>query len=309
MSCVHPLLAVYEGDREDLKKKVRILTAVSPETSSIDSAIVRYQKFGHRLMLLPCGRCEACRLKRRKEWSVRCQMEAQQYQDNSFVTLTYDSKHYPGKLVKSHYQAFIKAIRNAGYKIRYFGCGEYGAGGRAHFHFILFNYFPSDVKFFAKSKCGFDQYNSKELDKFWDNKGFVTVSQFSPECAGYVAGYVDKKLKVDDYFDDDAPEFICMSTKPGLGRRYVEEHAHDLFRTDSLVVKFGSHKLGLPRYFNKVLSDIGYDVEQLNYYRVKASTIAAVYDLREHGFETLEESFEYNKSIYKDKLERKKRHL
>lgn len=313
MSCTHPLLAVnlrLTPEEEKLgKKKIKVLTRID-DVNSIDQVTERYSKFGDSLMLLPCGKCDACRLKYRKEWAVRCEMEAKYHILNCFVTLTYDNAHYPGKLVKDHYKSFIKAIRNAGYKVRYFGCGEYGSKThRAHYHFILFGYFPKDAVPFSKSQTGFLQYTSKELDKFWKNQGLVTVSEFAPETAGYVAGYVNKKLTANDYFDEDAPSFICMSTRPGIGRQYIEDNLGKIYKYDSLIVKFGSHRFGVPRYFDKVAQEKGLYIDDIKEMRVASSKIGSAFDMRDHGFEFLEDLFDYNAVIYKDKLNKKKRLL
>lgn len=313
MSCTHPLLAVnlrLTPEEEKLgKKKVKILTRID-EVSTIDQVLKRYQKFGDSLMLLPCGKCDACRLKYRREWSIRCEMESKYHKENCFVTLTYDNLHLPPTLIKSHYQKFIKNLRNLGYKVRYFGCGEYGSiNHRPHWHLVLFGYFPKDVKYLGKSNSGFPQFTSKELDQCWNNKGFVTISEFAPETAGYVAGYVSKKMKVDDFYDDDVPSFIFMSTKPGIGRAYVEDHLGEIYKYDSLVVSFGSHKFGVPRYFDKVAQDLGLYIDDIKEMRVAASRIGNAYDLRDHNFQFLEDLFDYNAFVYRDKLQKKVRKL
>ena len=244
MACSSPLLAVYKGLREDGKKKVQILTHVD-DAGSIEDYRKKYEHFGHELMLLPCGSCPSCLMKRRKEWAVRCEMEAREYKDNCFVTLTYDDEHLPDKLVKKDFQRFIKSLRNEGFTIRYFGCGEYGSKtGRPHYHVILFGFIPSDLKPFIKSDKGIWQFKSELLTKLW-NKGLVTVAEFSPEYAAYTAGYVEKKLGNKDCF-------TLMSTRPGIGRKYIEANLGKVYTYDNLVINYGSHQLGVPRYFDKV---------------------------------------------------------
>lgn len=44
---------------------------------------------------VPCGQCIGCRLERSRQWAIRCVHEAQQYNDNCFITLTYDDDHVP----------------------------------------------------------------------------------------------------------------------------------------------------------------------------------------------------------------------
>lgn len=315
MSCTHPLLAVDNGLGEDGKKKIKVLTRID-SVNSIEEAIEKYQVYGKRnLIMLPCGKCPACRLKRRKEWSVRCQMEAKYHKKSCFVTLTYDNKHYPGHLDKDHPRKFIKALRNAGINVRYFGCGEYGSdplrGHRGHYHVILFGYCPDDLTFFCTSKSGYPQYTSRSLKKFW-KKGIVTVSVFAPEQAGYVAGYVEKKLKEDEGIVEDVPEFFFMSTRPGIGRQYVEDHVDDLLNCDSLVTTFGSHKMGLPRYFDKVAEKIGFDQflhSLIKDERAEVSNIATFEAMRDHQFTTFQELFDYQVNDYKERIKFKKRCL
>lgn len=62
---------------------------------------------------LACGRCIGCRLEYSRQWAVRCVHEASLYDDNCFITLTYDNENLPegGTLVKKHFQDFMKRLR------------------------------------------------------------------------------------------------------------------------------------------------------------------------------------------------------
>ena len=316
MSCTHPILAVDYGPNPANPDKhlVKILLRLD-QVTSIQAMRDKYEFPGvSKLLLVPCGHCAACRIKRRKEWSVRCSMESKYHKESCFVTLTYDDDHYPGKLVKSHFQGFIKALRNSGLKIRYFGCGEYGSKvkdakgrGRAHYHIIVFGYFPPDVKYYGLTKSGYPQYTSAFLSKIW-NKGFVTVSDFTPEVAGYTAGYCDKKFQFDQYFeDDDAPEFLLMSTKPGIGRQYVEEHLGKIYSRDSLIINFGSHHFGVPRYFDKVATQRNLYIEDIKELRNIYSS--SFYEIKSHGFLSEEQLFEYKNNIFMNNFKRKVRSI
>lgn len=46
---------------------------------------------------LPCNQCTGCRLRRSAEWATRCLHESKQHHYNSWITLTYDDEHLPGK--------------------------------------------------------------------------------------------------------------------------------------------------------------------------------------------------------------------
>ena len=105
---------------------------------------------------IPCGRCIGCRLERSRQWAMRCVHEASLYEQNCFITLTYNEESLPKNrsLVKKHFQDFIRSLRDQlrylnelhdlkrGFceypqkdaRIRYFHCGEYGEeNGRPHY--------------------------------------------------------------------------------------------------------------------------------------------------------------------------------
>lgn len=100
-----------------------------------------------KVIRIPCGHCDACRIAQYEEWSARCWLEARQYASNLFVTLTYDNTHLPPKGVnKQDISNFLHKLREYFRRkfnltgIRFFACGEYGGKNyRAHYHLILFN--------------------------------------------------------------------------------------------------------------------------------------------------------------------------
>ena len=115
MACSHPLLAVNQGKREDGKINVRIITRLD-SVSSVEDAIEKFELCGHKVMLLPCGKCPGCLKTRRKQWAIRCENEAKYYAENCFVTLTYDDDHLrtDSKQCKKDYQLFLQLLRNKG---------------------------------------------------------------------------------------------------------------------------------------------------------------------------------------------------
>lgn len=44
---------------------------------------------------VPCGKCLACQIRKRKEWTTRLSLESNHYQDCCFITLTYDDDNIP----------------------------------------------------------------------------------------------------------------------------------------------------------------------------------------------------------------------
>lgn len=189
-------------------------------------------------MNVPCGQCLGCRHDRARAWMARIIHEAELWDDNWFVTLTYRAKenadaeqlenewYVPAdmSLDKSHVQLFLKRLRKRrpGQKIRYFCAGEYGDGnGRPHYHLILFNVdFPDRVKY---RDGAHPLWTSEELERIWPY-GFNTLGNVTADSAGYTAQYCIKKatgrLAEDHYARLDPetgevywlePEFALMS--------------------------------------------------------------------------------------------------
>lgn len=291
MSCEHPLLAVNLGKTEEGTYKIKILPR------RVDQNLLQLEeKYQDDLLLLPCGCCAACKEAHKRQWSVRCSLEAMYYKDNCMVTLTYREDRRPRKLIKRDLQQFIKDLRNRGLKFRYFACGEYGKGANPHFHIILFGYWPDDAIYYSPGKSGYPMYGSKFLESIWKN-GFITVSEMSPGTAAYVAGYVDKKLGQD--------EFVLMSKRPGIGERYLKEHLFDIFAYDNIVGAFGIARV--PRYAEKLAEKELYDLEDLKAKRKKASNYGLIESMLNHSFRYKEEAIQSAGEEIKRKHERRSR--
>ena len=307
MSCTSPLLAVDYGlNFETGKKRIKIL----PTAFRVDWDFEKLRdRYGDALIVLPCGKCDACVLARRKMWSLRCFAESIYHDQNCFVTLTYNDENCPSQLVRKDFQDFIRNLRKKGISCRYFGCGEYGSrgvtshtpNGRPHYHIILFGFMPSDLKYFSKTNSGFPQYTSSFLSGVW-KKGFVTITEFTPEVAGYTAGYVDKKYKQKDCF-------ILMSKKPGLGEQFFLDHHDELYKNDNIVTNFGSHVAAVPRYFDKLAEKIGLDISDLKESRLDAMNYQVFAAMREHNFSKFEEYCKYQEIINAERLNKKLRSL
>ncbi|AXL14624.1 replication initiator protein [Microviridae sp.] len=188
------------------------------------------QKGDYSELSIACGQCIGCRLDRSRQWSIRIMNEAKLYQDNCFITLTYDDENLPNDqgLVTEHWQLFMKRLRqhhrrweNKQYehyvkecekhqkppkpikreKLRFYMCGEYGTDqdptsletiGRPHYHAIIFNYdFPDKEQF--SEKDGIKLFGSKQLDEIW-GKGFCSIGDVTYDSAAYVARYIMKKI-------------------------------------------------------------------------------------------------------------------
>lgn len=209
---------------------------------------------------LPCGRCIGCRIKRTREWAMRCMHEASLHDQNSFVTLTYDDDHYQPGLDYKHFQTFIRALRRTR-PVRFFCAGEYGEKlKRPHWHALLFgvgwtNTFP----------VGMDLLGSHDLEKLWPY-GFSSIGEVTPQSAAYVASYCVKKKTgplANEYYKrvhlmtgeiiEVRPEMARMSLKPGIGQKWIERYWPEVYGPrDSVIGQQGS-KAKPPRYYDQQL--------------------------------------------------------
>ncbi len=220
-----------------------------------------------KLMTVPCGRCIGCRLDRSRDWAVRCVHEAAMFDDNCFLTLTYDDEHLPESrsLVKSHFQKFIRKLRKGhpDTKIRYFMCGEYGSQlSRPHYHAIIFNYDFPDRQLFG-SRGGVQTFTSGEVSRMW-TRGFHFIGSVTFESAAYVARYCTKKIsgeKADEHYRvlceetgellPVLPEYTAMSLREGIGEAWFREFWKDVYPSDEVIVK--GRGVMPPRYYDKLL--------------------------------------------------------
>lgn len=238
-------------------------------------------------MQVPCNTCLGCKLDHASMWGTRCAIEAKQWENCCFVTLTYNNEHYNGGLHKKDLQDFLKRLRyheegiqwwenintsKTEKPIRYFACGEYGTHNtkRGHFHLAIFNWKPDDLKFYKQNKHGDFLYKSKKLMDIW-GKGFVVIGDLTYKSANYIARYTMKKAGLNPkprlwrwgkdhkrkFYKPKTkrePEFIVMSRGVGIGRTWWEENkefckkwGHINLCIDGKV----EHK-PLPRYFKKL---------------------------------------------------------
>lgn len=196
-------------------------------------------------VLLPCGRCLACKMRKAREWSVRAVLEAAVHDVNCFVTLTYDDSHLPDNhsLCLRHVQLFLKRLRKsiAPRKVRFLCAGEYGSlNGRPHYHLLLFGYCPDDLcdmSGFGVSKL----YFSPSFAKLWPY-GFHSIGDLTAKSAAYVARYTVKKAPLVGKVREDgrAPEFLTCSRRPGIGKPWFDKFKDDVYSYDKVILPDGS---------------------------------------------------------------------
>jgi len=193
-------------------------------------------------------------------------LEAAQYTDNTFVTLTYDDESLPDNQSVSPrtLQLFIKRHRKNGHKFRYFACGEYGEQTmRPHYHLALFGH--------PNCERGITRIRKDKLDccdvcssirQSWGH-GQIMLGTLEPQSMAYIAGYVTKKMTRDDdpRLEGRLPEFARMSLRPALGVGMMHELASTLLTYDleekmidvPLALQHGTKQWPLGRFLRRKL--------------------------------------------------------
>lgn len=208
---------------------------------------------------VPCGQCIGCKLERSRQWAIRCVHEASLYEDNCFITLTYNDENLPkdGSLKPKHFQDFMKRLRKKfpDHKIRYFHCGEYGdEGGRPHYHAIIFNFDFPDKRLY---KVANQQrlYTSETLESLWPF-GFCPIGSVTFESAAYVSRYITKKVTgefADEHYQGKQPEYVTMSRRPGIGKDWFEKYKDDITGNDFVVIN--GKRVGVPKFYDNQLDE------------------------------------------------------
>lgn len=234
---------------------------------------------------IPCGNCIGCRMDYSRMWMSRLVKEASQYQNNAFLTLTYNNENLPTKdvvnketgelitghpLVKKHVQLFIKNLRRE-YEyhfnhqgIRFYACGEYGGRtARPHYHLAIFNADMTawgDIKLQGNNINGDALWSSEKIEKIW-GRGFCIIGDLTPQSAAYIARYMLKKQKGPAkkwYYESKGiiSEYTSMSNKPGISRLWYEKHKNEYWISDRIIIPQRNKAPMInktPAYFDKLL--------------------------------------------------------
>lgn len=190
-------------------------------------------------IVVPCGRCVACRISKTREWALRLLHELDYWDNAVFVTLTYADIHLQTdklSLRKKDLQDFFKRLRHKK-SFKYYACGEYGENTfRPHYHAIVF---------------GLSLEDKSLVQEVWD-MGMVHIGTVTYDSCRYVAQYIDKKLSGDladeVYGDMERPFQICSQ---GLGLRFAMDNRHDLVRDMRTSVR--GVPCSLPQYYKRKL--------------------------------------------------------
>lgn len=217
--------------------------------------------------IVPCGRCPDCKKKWRTQLAQRVRYELSKYSYNEvcFLTLTVNDDKlqevFPnGSLDHGYFQKFMKRLRRRleyhGFKgkIKYLVSGEYGEKeGRPHFHMIMFGYKPQDLKFFYKSKKGYNSYKSAFLEEVW-GAGFVDVGDVDEHTAPYMVKYITKfgEVKQDDFIVNGKKvrKPYVVYPKKILGLDYFLSNYEQILNNGYVLDSKGK-KVGIPRSYLK----------------------------------------------------------
>ncbi len=236
-----------------------------------------------------CGQCIGCKLDKASQWGIRSIHEAQMWDENSFITLTYDDTHLPWdqSLDKKEYQRFMKRLRKQQQPktIRFIHSGEYGETcpkhdkkkceecgplQRPHYHAILFNHdFPD--KYPWKERNGHQTYRSEQLEKLWP-LGNSEIGTVTFQSAAYVARYTTKKITGDNalaHYEkinpitgeviQVKPEYMTTSRGgkdaagkelKGIGYPWYKKYKDDLFPRDECVID--GRIMKPPQYYTNI---------------------------------------------------------
>lgn len=215
-------------------------------------------------MFVGCGKCVGCLLEDARQWAVRCVHETKMHAESCSILATYDPKSLPAdlSLVPEHFVGFLKRLRERlrwaeKPPISFFMCGEYGeTNSRPHYHSLLFGFTPPDAVFYRTTKAGSAIFTSDYLSDVWSH-GVVHVGACNFESAAYIARYQLKKPNYDktemiDVFTGElirrVPEYRNMSTKPAIGKRWLDKYKSDLYPRDGAIVN--GRRQNIPRYYD-----------------------------------------------------------
>lgn len=151
------------------------------------------------------------------------------------------------------------AKRKNRYPIRYINCGEYGPKTkRPHYHAVIFNFKPFDMRRLMRDRRGHWVYTSDKLAKIW-GKGFVVVEHANYATCAYVARYTTKKYNRTDEEQERMKkkkqiEFIGASSLGFIGYYYWIKNKETIKRNMGIFIntKIGTHLQKIPRAMQKL---------------------------------------------------------
>lgn len=208
---------------------------------------------GRSFVTVPCGKCLACLMNKRSDWTFRLMQENNNIEQTSkFVTLTYDDESIPltdeglMTLRKSDLQNYFKRLRlYNNEKIKYYAVGEYGElTRRPHYHIILFG---SDTD--TDVIIAWTAYDRRKKEFIF--KGKVDIGKVESRSIHYVTGYlIGKNFEFGEYDEKRVEKPFSIMSK-GIGENYMlnakwhKENEYFYVHSDN------GNKLRLPRFYKE----------------------------------------------------------
>ena len=216
-------------------------------------------EFGkEKVVYFPCGKCLACRINKKREWSLRLQHEVRVSDNATFVTLTYEDKHLPldenglNCPSVSDLQYFIKKLRRryTGSNIRYMINSEYGPETkRVHYHGIIFNLPKSVYSGDIIRRNNTVSFHNIEFEHIW-GLGNVEVSEAVPARCNYVCSYFVNKQVEEGY----KPNISVMSRGYGIGKLVANSNSDRIrYYNEGFMTNEHGTRVKLPRYYKNLL--------------------------------------------------------
>ena len=313
----------YDYLTNGIRKDFKYGNLVSCNIKSLNNIVhdPDYKEFV-KMVNVPCGSCSECLKDRSRQWALRILKEAEQYEENYFITFTYNDDNLPidRNLVQDEISRFNKKLKtylnreNLRSDFRFYGVGEYGSNtARPHYHVIYFNLHVPDLEFYKVGESGELYFTSKFLENVW-SKGFVVVGTVDVGSASYVARYCDKKRMLSKQEKERliekgiVPEFSVMSRRPGIGANYLDVIENNI-KNGVYTIPIKENNYSIPLYYSKKIKELLPDDVLVRYEQVKTlnQNIKIHNDLLESDIVEDLEVVRYNED--KDKLQKKKKRL
>lgn len=196
--------------------------------------------------LVPCGKCVACKARKRSDWFIRLLSEYLNSENAVFFTLTYDDDHIPKdhSVSRKDLWHFIRRLKQSQKQpLRYFCVSEYGDNTfRPHYHGILFNI-----------DLNFDNIDSfhKYLQSKW-KLGFVTTSRVTFRRLNYVVKYCVKS----NLIEGRTKPFLCCNHKPAIGECFLTRQMVNFIKNEKkTLIQYHGYIRPLPKFYRKRIFD------------------------------------------------------
>lgn len=212
---------------------------------------------------IPCGTCILCQQEKARQWAVRITHEAKQWDESSFLTLTYDEDNIPtyGSLQYEDLQKFWKRLRKQIGPLRYYAVGEYGDESlRPHYHACLFGHAFTEKRTILREGAQM-LWTNKQILEAW-GMGHVSVGALNFQTAQYTASYVLKKLVSKQKYvrvDEETGELIPLEQprsfmSRNLARQWWDSYGHHTTAHDIVVINGKKQKP--PKAYDRWLGEV-----------------------------------------------------